>query len=306
MLSYIVKRALFMIPVLLVISAAAFVLVRLAPGGPFDGERKHPPAIEANLRAKYRLDLPVYKQYAMYLRDLCRGDLGASTKYSNTTINEIVAQTLPVSMTLGLMAFCFSLGIGIPLGVWAAARQHRLEDYALTLVVLTGISLPSFVIGPILVLVFAFKLGWLPVALWESLPHAVLPCLALSAYFTARVMRLTRESTITTLQQEFITTARAKGLNEFSVLGKHALKLAILPIVSYSGPMLADLLTGSFVVETIFQVPGLGTFLVNGAINRDYTLVVSLTVVYAVLLLSLNLVVDVLYHLLDPRIRLHG
>jgi oligopeptide transport system permease protein len=306
MLRYLVKRVLSMVPLLLVISAAAFVLVRLAPGGPFDSERKLPPAIEANVRAKYHIDQPVWKQYALYLGNLCRGDLGPSYKYKNRSINEIVAQALPVSMTLGLLAFSFSLGVGIPLGVFAAARQNRLEDYGATLLVLIGISVPSFVVGPLLILLFAFKLGWFPVALWESLRHAVLPCLTLATYFTARVMRLTRESTVSALQQEFITTARAKGISEAKVLGKHALKLAILPIVSYSGPMLADLLTGSFVVESIFQVPGLGTFVVNGALNRDYTMVVGLVIVYAVLLLSLNLVVDLLYHFLDPRIRLHG
>lgn len=306
MLIYIVKRVLFMIPLLLVISVAAFVLVRIAPGGPFDRERKLPPAIEANIRARYHLDEPVWKQYARYAGDLVRGDLGLSMKYRNRSVNEIVAQALPVSMTLGLLAFSFSLGAGVPLGVFAAARKNKLEDYALTLLVLTGISLPSFVIGPLLILVFAFHLGWFPVALWDSMRHAVLPCLALAAYFTARVMRLTRESMAGTLQQEFITAARAKGLTEFRVLGRHALKVAVLPVVSHAGPMLADLMTGSFVVESIFQVPGLGTFVVNGALNRDYTMVVGLVMVYAVVLLAMNLVVDVLYHFLDRRIRLHG
>jgi oligopeptide transport system permease protein len=305
MLSYLVKRVLFMIPLLLIISAAAFVLVRIAPGGPFDSERKLAPAIEKNIKAKYRLDLPVWKQYAYYIRDLGRGDLGLSTKYRNRTINEIVAQALPVSIVLGALAFCFAMGIGVPMGVYTAARQNQWADYGATLLVLLGISLPSFVVGPILILVFAFKLGWFPVALWESLLHAVLPCLTLAAYFTARVMRLTRESMLNALHREFITTARAKGLSELGVLAKHGLKVAILPVISYSGPMLADLLTGSFVVESIFQVPGLGTFLVNGAINRDYTMVVGLTLVYATLLLVLNLLVDLAYHFIDPRIRLH-
>lgn len=306
MIAYIAKRLLFMIPLLLVISALAFVLVRIAPGGPFDRERKLPPAIEQNIRAKYHLDWPIWKQYVAYLGDLCQGDLGLSLKYRNRTVNEIVAQALPVSITLGSLAFLFSIGIGVPLGVYAAARQNKLQDYGATLLALVGISLPSFVIGPLLVLFFSFKLGWFPVALWESLAHAALPCLALSAYFIARIMRITREGMIGALQQEFIIAARAKGLSEKVILGKHALKIAILPVVSYTGPMLADLFTGSFVVENIFQVPGLGTFVVNGALNRDYTMVVGLVILYAALLLVLNLVVDVLYHFLDRRIKLHG
>lgn len=305
MLTYLLKRLLFMIPLLLVISAATFVLVRVAPGGPFDRERKLPPAIEANIAAKYHLDWPIWKQYAAWLGDLVRGDLGLSMKYRNRTINEIVAQALPVSMVLGGLAFCLALGIGIPLGVLAAARQNEWIDYASLFLVLVGISLPSFVIAPLLILLFSFKLGWFPVALWESPTHAVLPCLALAAYFAARVMRITREGMLGALQQDYITTARAKGLGEGRVLGKHALKVAVLPVVSYAGPMLADLFTGSFVVESIFQVPGLGTFVVNGAMNRDYTMVVGLVIVYAVLLLGMNLLVDLGYHYLDRRIKLH-
>ncbi len=305
MISYILKRLVFMIPLLLVISLFAFALVRIAPGGPFDKERKLPAAIEENIKAKYHLDWPMWKQYLAYLGDLCRGDLGLSMKYRNRTVNEIVAQALPVSMMLGALAFCFSLGVGIPLGVYAAARQNRLADYATTFLALIGISLPSFVLGPLLILYFAFKLGLFPVALWESLRHAALPCLALSAYFIAKVMRLTREGMIGALQQEFIVAARAKGLSETAVLGKHALKIALLPVVSYVGPMLADLFTGSFIVESIFQVPGMGTFVVNSALNRDYTMVVGLVIVYAVLLLVLNLIVDIGYHFLDRRIKLH-
>jgi oligopeptide transport system permease protein len=305
MLSYLFKRLLFMIPLLLVISAAAFVLVRVAPGGPFDRERKLPPAIEANIAAKYHLDWPIWKQYVAWLGDLAQGDLGLSMKYRNRTVNEIVAQALPVSMLLGSLAFCLALGVGIPLGVLAAARQNQWIDHAAMLLVLVGISLPSFVIAPLLILLFSFKLGWLPVAMWESPAHAVLPVVALAAYFAARVMRITREGMLDALQQDYITTARAKGVSEPRILAQHALKVAILPVVSYAGPMLADLFTGSFVVESIFQVPGLGTFVVNGALNRDYTMVVGLVVVYAVLLLALNLLVDVGYHYLDRRIKLH-
>ena len=305
MIAYIFKRLFFMIPLLLLISAFTFVLVRVAPGGPFDKERKLPAEIERNINAKYHLDWPIWKQYVAYLGDLGHGDLGLSLKYRNRTVNEIVAQALPVSMTLGMLAFLFSLGVGIPLGVYAAARQNQLADYSATLLALIGISLPSFIIGPLLILFFCFQLGILPVALWESLSCAVLPCIALSAYFIAKIMRITREGMIGALQQEFIIAARAKGLSEGAVLGKHALKIALLPVVSYVGPMLADLFTGSFVVENIFQVPGLGTFVVNGALNRDYTMVVGLVILYAVVLLVLNLFVDIAYHFLDRRIKLH-
>jgi oligopeptide transport system permease protein len=304
-IAYIFKRLFFMIPLLLLISAFTFVLVRVAPGGPFDKERKLPAEIERNINAKYHLDWPIWKQYVAYLGDLGHGDLGLSLKYRNRTVNEIVAQALPVSMTLGMLAFLFSLGVGIPLGVYAAARQNQLADYSATLLALIGISLPSFIIGPLLILFFCFQLGILPVALWESLSCAVLPCIALSAYFIAKIMRITREGMIGALQQEFIIAARAKGLSEGAVLGKHALKIALLPVVSYVGPMLADLFTGSFVVENIFQVPGLGTFVVNGALNRDYTMVVGLVILYAVVLLVLNLFVDIAYHFLDRRIKLH-
>ena len=305
MLAYVLKRLFFMIPLLLVISMLASVLVRLAPGGPFDKERKLPAAIEANIRAKYHLDWPLWKQHVAYLGDVCRGDLGLSLTYRNRSVNEIVAQALPVSMVLGWVAFWISLGIGIPLGVYAAARQNQLGDYSATLLALVGISLPSFVIGPVFILVFSIKLGWFPVGLWESPWHAVLPCLVLSAYFIAKIMRITREGTIGALQQEFIVTARAKGLPESSVLGKHALKVGLLPVVSYLGPMMADLLTGSFVVEKLFQVPGIGTFFVNAVSNRDNTMVIGLVIVYAVLLLVLNLIVDIGYHFLDRRIKLH-
>jgi len=305
MTAYIAKRLFFMVPLLLVISLIAFLLLRLAPGGPFDKERKMPPAIEANIRAKYHLDWPLWRQYAGYVGDLCRGDLGLSLTYKNWTINEVVAQTLPVSMALGWLAFWISLGIGIPLGVYAAARQSQLGDYGATVLALLGISVPSFVIGPIFVLVFAVKLGLFPVALWDTVLHAILPCSVLSAYFIAKIMRITREGMIGALQQEFITAARAKGLSERTVLAKHALKVGLLPVVSYLGPMLADLFTGSFVVESIFQVPGIGTFFVNGMSNRDTTMVLGLVLVYAVLLLLLNLIVDIAYHFLDRRIKLH-
>ncbi len=301
---YFAKRLLLVVPLLLVISFLAFMLVRVAPGGPFDRERKPAsPEIERQLQAKYHLDEPRWKQYFRYLGDLARGDLGPSLKYRNHTVNDVIAQGLPVSLSLGLLAFGFAIGAGIPLGYWTALRRGRWQDYAGSFFAVLMICVPAFVLGPLLIMFLALQWRLLPVALWASPWHAILPTLALGLYFCGRVSRLMREGMINTMKAEFITTARAKGLSENAVLFKHAFRLAILPVVSYSGPLLADLLTGSFVIESIFQIPGLGTFLVNGSLNRDYTLVVGLVLLYAALLIVLNLLVDLVYALLDRRVK---
>lgn len=301
---YFLKRFLFLIPLLLVISFLAFMLMHAAPGGPFDRDRAPAsPEIERALQAKYHLDEPLLKQYARYLGGLLRGDFGPSLKYRNHTVSDIIAQALPVSFALGGLAFCFALGAGIPWGVCMAVRRDQWTDHALGLFSLFMICIPGLVFGPILVLVLAVRWHLFPVALWESARHAVLPMLTLGLFFAARVARLMRESMTTTLQSEFITAARAKGLSESAILLKHALRLAILPVVSYAGPMLADLLTGSFVVENIFQIPGLGGFFVNSSLNYDYTLLMGLVLLYAVLLLFLNLIADILYVWLDRRVK---
>lgn len=301
---YFLRRVAFLIPLLLVISFLAFVLVRAAPGGPFDKERTPAsPEIERSLRAKYHLDEPLWKQYLRYLGGLLRGDFGPSLKYRSHTVNDIVAQGLPVSLSLGALAFCFALGLGIPLGAWTALRKGRWEEYVGSFLALLAVCVPPLVIGPVLIMVFAIKLKWFPVALWESPWHVVLPTLTLGLYFSGRIARLMREGLMNTLHAEFVTTARAKGLSETSIVVKHAFRLAILPVVSYSGPLLAELLTGSFVVENIFQIPGIGVFLVNSSLNRDYPMVVGLVLLYAVLLLVLNLLVDFSYSVLDPRVR---
>jgi oligopeptide transport system permease protein len=301
---YFLRRIAFFIPLMLLISFLAFTLVRLAPGGPFDKERKPAsPEVERALKAKYHLDEPVWKQYLRYLGGLCRGDFGPSLKYRNHSVTDIIAQGLPVSLSLGGMAFCFALGVGIPLGFFTAVNKGHFGDYAGSFLALLVICIPALVIGPILIMFFAIKLHWFPVALWGSPWHAVLPTLTLGLYFSGRIARLMREGMMTTLHSEFITTARAKGLSETAVLFKHAFRLAVLPVVSYSGPLLADLLTGSFVVENIFQIPGIGVFMVNSSLNRDYTMVVGLVLLYAVLLLVLNLAVDFAYSLLDRRVR---
>lgn len=301
---YFLKRILFAVPLLLVISALAFVLVRLAPGGPFDRERAPAsPEIERNLRAKYHLDEPVWKQYLRYLDDLAHGDFGVSLKYRNHTVNDIIAQGLPVSMLLGALAFGFAMGVGLPVGFYTAARRGRWQDYAGSFFAVLVVCVPGFVVAPLLILTFAIKLRWLPVGLWETPWHMILPPVALGLFFAGKVARLMREGMLSAMQSEFVTAARSKGLAENALLLKHAVRIAILPVVSYSGPMLADLLTGSFVIENIFQIPGIGVFLVNSSLNRDYTVVVGLSLLYAMLLVALNLLVDFAYTWLDPRVK---
>ena len=301
---YFLKRLAFLVPLMLVISFLAFLLIKAAPGGPFDSARvPASPEIERALRAKYHLDEPLLKQYARYLDDLVRGDLGISTKYRNHTVNDIILQALPISLTLGGLAFCFALGLGIPWGVFMAVRRGQWADYFWGLLSLLAACIPALVIGPVLVLVLAVRTGWFPVALWASPWHTILPTVTLGLLFAGKVARLVRESMTTTLQSEFITAARAKGLSESTILLKHALRLALLPVVSFAAPMLADLLTGSFVVESIFQIPGLGGFFVNSSMNRDYPLLMGLVLLYAALLLFLNFVADVLLAVLDRRVK---
>ena len=301
---YFLRRIIFAIPLLLIISALAFALVRLAPGGPFDNERAPAsPEIQRRLLAKYHLDQPVWKQYLEYLGDLAHGDFGVSLKYRAHSVNDIIAQGLPVSLTLGGLAFCFAMGVGLPAGFFAAANRGRWPDRVGSLLAMLAVCVPGFVIAPILIMIFAVKLKWLPVALWESPLHMILPTIALGLYFSGQVARLMREGMLQAMQSEFITAARSKGLGENELLFKHGFRIAVLPVVSYAGPMLADLLTGSFIIENIFQIPGIGVFLVNSSLNRDYTMVVGLSLLYAILLIGLNLLVDFAYTQLDPRVK---
>jgi oligopeptide transport system permease protein len=304
---YYLKRLAGIFPLLIIISFMAFVLVRLAPGGPFDRERiPASPEVERELRARYHLDEPVWKQYGRYLGNLLHGDFGPSLKQRNHSVNEIIAQALPISLTLGWSAFFFAMGVGIPLGFFSAAKRGQMEDWVGSFVAILFICVPALVIGPVLAMVFSIELGWFPVALLETPMHLVLPTVTLGLYFAGRVARLMREGMLGTLHAEFITAARAKGLSDLRVYLRHAFPIAVLPVVSYSGPLLADLLTGSFVVENIFQIPGLGVFLVNSSLSRDYTLVVGLVILYAALLLVLNLLVDFAYGFLDPRVTIRA
>lgn len=298
-------RRLLAIPLLVwIVATLAFFLMRAAPGGPFDRERA--PAsreVEAALQARYHLDESLGRQYLRFLAGLVQGDLGPSFKYRHHTVNDILAQALPVSLTLGWLAFGTALGIGIPTGFIGAVHRGRWPDWAGSFLVLTGVCIPTFVLAPILVLIFSLRLGWFPVALWGSIQQVLLPTFALGLYFAARVSRLLREGLSETLRAPFILTARAKGLGEFQLLLRHALRPSLLPVVSYCGPMLADLLTGSFVIERVFQIPGTGAFFVNSFFSRDYPLMVGLVIVYSALLLLLNLATDFAYRWLDPRVR---
>lgn len=312
---YFLKRILWMPPLLLLISFVAFMLVHAAPGGPFDRERKPAsPEIERAIRAKYHLDEPLLKQYLRYVGLVWEKDgkghwqhapasFDVSLKYRNHNVTDIIAQALPVSLGLGLVAFAFSLGVGLPAGFITAARRGHWTDYAGSFLILLAVCVPGLVLAPLLIMFFAIQWRLLPAGLWGSPLQLVLPVIALGLFFAGKIARLLREGMLNTMSAPFITTARAKGLSETSVLLKHAFRLGVLPVVSYSGPLLADLLTGSFVIETLFQIPGLGLHMVNSSLNADYTLTVGLALLYAVLLLVCNLLVDLGYVLLDRRVR---
>lgn len=297
-------RRLASLPVVLFcVVTITFFLIRLSPGGPFDSERKLPPAIEKQLLAKYRLDGPILQQYGGYLKDLIHGDLRLSTKYRNRSVNEILAQTLPVTLTLGLTALLIAVTTGIWLGAFAASRPDTLAEGGALALTLLAISLPSFVMGPLLILVFAIKLSWLPVGGWGTPLQLILPAVTLAIPYAAVIARLLHDSLKETLAEDFVRTARSKGLSERAVVYRHALRVAILPVISYLGPLAANLLTGSIVVETIFHIPGAGGFFVNSILNRDGFLLGGVVIVYCVMLVLFNLLVDVAYRLLDQRIK---
>lgn len=305
MLSYALRRIGGVFPTLFIIITISFFVIRLAPGGPFDDEQTLPPEIKANLEAAYGLDRPLLEQYGRYLAGLVQGDFGPSFKFKDFTVTELIAQGLPVSLLLGFFAILLAIGVGVPLGTLAALRQNSAVDYGIMGVAVIGIALPSFVIGPLFALIFGLYLRWFPVAGWESgdLTYLVLPVITLALPVIAYIARLTRGSLLEVLRTNFVRTARAKGLTERQVIVRHALRPALLPVVSYLGPATAFVITGSLVVETVFGLPGSGRYLVQGAINRDYTLVMGMIVVYGGLTLLLNLISDLLYGWLDPRVR---
>jgi oligopeptide transport system permease protein len=301
--TYILRRLFYAVPTLFVIVTASFFGMRAAPGGPFDSERPLPVQVKANIEHYYGLDQPLAQQYANYLLKVLHGDLGPSFRYPDRTVNEQIVGNAPTSVVLGLTALLFALLVGMPAGLVGALNQNRPPDYLALSVALFGASIPAFVIGPLLMLIFAIRLDWLPVAGWGDPAHLILPAIALGLAPAAFVARLTRAGTLEVIRQDFVRTARAKGLHESAVLGRHILKLSLLPLVSYLGPASAALLTGSIVVERIFQVPGIGRYFIESALNRDYSMVMGTVIVYSVLLILLNLLVDVFYAFLDPRIR---
>ena len=304
MSGFLLRRLLQAIPVLLVVVTLAFFLVHLAPGGPFDAERAVPPEVLKSLNARYHLDDPWHRQYLDYLGRALQGDLGPSFKYPGRSVNEILAAGFPITLELGCYALLVALGLGIITGVLAAMRPRQWIDYAAMAVAMGGICLPTYVMGPLLVLVFSVWLDWLPVSGWGYLPgDKVLPSLTLGFAYAAYIARLTRAGMLDVLQQDFIRTARAKGLPETTVVLKHALRGGLLPVVSFLGPALAGLLSGSFVVETLFQIPGLGRYYILAAFNRDYTLILGTTIFLAALIVLFNLLADLLAFWLDPRQR---
>jgi oligopeptide transport system permease protein len=312
---YFLRRLIYAIPLLILISALAFLLVKIAPGGPFDRERAPAsPEVERNVRATFHLDEPIWKQYLRYFGLVWEKDgngqwhheqasFNVSYRYRGQHITDVISQALPVSMTLGALAFCFAMGVGLPVGFFSAARRGRWEDFAGNFLAMLAVCVPGFVIAPLLILAFAIKWKLLPVALWGSPLYAILPMISLGLLFAGKVARIFREGMLNAMQSEFVVAARAKGLGETELLLRHALRIGILPVVSFSGPMLADLLTGSFVVENIFQIPGIGVFFINSSLNSDYMMTVDLALLYAVLLIGLNLLVDFTYTLIDPRVK---
>lgn len=302
MWAYFFKRLLQGVPVLLVVATVTFLLMHAVPGGPFDRDKKLPPEIMANIEAKYHLDKPVWQQYLLYLGQVVRGDLGPSYKYIGRDVSDIIRDTFPVSLTLGLCAVLVTLVLGIPAGVLSAARQNSIWDRTCIFIATLGISLPSFVLGALLILIFSHQLHLLPPALWEGPRHIILPALALGAGFAGYIARLTRSTILEVMATDYIRTARAKGLSETTVLIKHALRNSLSPIVSVMGPLTAGLITGSFVIEYIFSIPGMGNYFITAVTNRDYPLIMGVTLVYAVLIVLANIFVDLIYMKLDPRV----
>lgn len=303
MLRYALTRLASAVPTLLLVIALAFFLVRAAPGGPFDAERRLAPAIEQRMAEAYHLDESLPTQFWRYLKGVAVGDFGPSFRYQQSNVTDLIAQGLPVSLRLGGIAMLFALAVGFVAGALAALNQNRWLDHVLMAFSMTGISIPNFVVAPLLVLVFAVTLRWLPAGDLGSPAHYVMPVIALALPQIAYIARLTRGSMIEVLKSDYIRTARAQGLRKRDIVFLHALKPTLLPVVSYLGPATAAILTGSVVVEQIFGLPGLGRFFVQGALNRDYTLVMGVVIFYATLIIVFNFVVDLIYGALDPQVR---
>lgn len=306
MLRFIIRRLISLVPTLFLIVTFSFFIMKVAPGGPFSSERNLPPEVLANINREYHLDEPIFKQYVRYLGNMLRGDLGPSFRYKDYTVNDLIGNTMPNSLILGITALCSALFFGLLVGIISAVKRNSIADYAAMSIAVIGISVPLFVVGPLLMLLFAIKLKWLPTSGWitgrQGLKTLIMPALALSLPYFAYIARLSRASILDVLRSDYIRTAYAKGLSYPVVLFKHALKGTMLPIISYLGPAFAGIITGSVVIEKIFLVPGLGTFFVQSALNRDYTLIMGTVIMYSIILILMNFIVDILYAVIDPRI----
>lgn len=304
MLVFILKRLLQAIPVLLLVTSATFFMVHAAPGGPFDEERSLPPEIMTQLAKRYHLDDPIWKQYLNYMGNLLQGDFGPSFKYASHSVTELIAAGLPATAELSLYAILFALVAGLSIGIYAALKRNTAGDYVPMTIAMLGICMPTFVLGPILLLVFGIWLGWLPVAGWGQIPgDKILPSITLGSVYAAYIARIMRGSMLDVLSQDYIRTARAKGLSEARVVLVHALRPSLAPVIAFLGPAIAGLLAGSFVVESIFQVPGLGRFYVMAAFNRDYTMILGCTIFFAALIILFNLISDILLAWMNPKLR---
>ncbi len=304
MLQFVIKRLLTGLAVLWIIVTVTFFLLRLLPGGPFTMEKSLPPIVIKNIEAKYRLNDPLIIQYRDYVLSVLKGDLGPSFKYEDRTVNDIIEEGAPVSFELGVKSVCISVVLGIPLGIIAALRHGKWQDRLISFGTVIGISVPGFIMAGFMVVVFSIHLKLLPAAMWEGWRYKILPLMALSLGPIAGITRLTRTSMLDVLSQDYVKLAYAKGLSKVTVLAKHALPNALIPVVTIMGPLLAGIITGSFVIESIFVVPGIGKAFVQSINNRDYTLLLGLTIFYSVLLIVLNIVVDLIYPFLDPRIKI--
>ena len=303
-MGYIIKRIFNAFIVLWIVITITFFLMHAIPGGPFTAEKSLPPYVLYSIEERYKLNDPLYKQYGDYLCNLVQGDLGPSFKYPGRSVNDIIKDGFPVSFKLGIEAILIAIIIGIPAGILAGVKKDKWQDRAVNFFTTLGVAVPSFVVAALLIYVLSTKLHLLPAAMWNGWRYAIMPALALSGMPMSFIARLTRSSMLDILSQDYIKTARAKGLSWSKVLIKHALPNSLIPVVTYLGPMTASILTGSFVIETIFAIPGLGQYFVTSIYNRDYTVILGVTIFYSVIVIVLNMVVDLLYPLLDPRIKI--
>lgn len=306
MLNYIFKRVLYIILALFIIITATFFLMKLAPGSPFASERELPVAIEQQLNAKYGLDNPWYIQYKDYLVSSFTFDFGESMKYKGRSVNDMISEGFPVSLVLGLEAMILAIGLGVLLGVISALYHNKFPDYVSTVIAILGISVPSFILAGLLQLFLSLKAGWFPVTGWKGLSYTILPAIAIALTHVGFIAKLTRSSMLEQNNSEYVKLARAKGIGKWTVVFKHSLRNALLPVITYLGPLTAGVLTGSFIIEQIFAIPGIGRHFVQSITNRDYTTIMGVTVFYSILLLLAVLIVDILYHYIDPRIKLKG